>query len=217
MAVSVAKASLGLGAASGAAGLGYLTSSHLFPDAEKKIPISKLFEEQGRTLLSKGSDNDQWTERWKAYVKEDKDPWRLEGYSSKKSDSSQAPEVFVNKCLSSSRLEVSGIDDPLYKQVVQNCSKEFKIDALVTEDSKITNLNITNGDEDGWKASWKNYLDDNGDQNPWSLSDWQEKKSQADQFSSDLKTKCGTKKDERVFGSKDPKFVSFVRWCSKTS
>ncbi|AEW45839.1 hypothetical protein MHC_04915 [Mycoplasma haemocanis str. Illinois] len=217
MSIPIAKASLVFGVASGVTGLGYLSFNYLFSNTEKKIPIYKLFEEQGRTLLSKGLDDDQWNDRWKGYVAEDKDYWKLEGYSDKKSDPSKAPEAFIDKCLSNSKLEVSGIDDPSYKQVVKNCSKEFKVDALVTSDNKITNLNTSSGDEEGWKASWKNYLVDNGDKNPWSLSDWNEKKSQENQFSSDLKTKCGTKKEEKVFGTKDPKFLNFVRWCSKTS
>ncbi|CBY93203.1 hypothetical protein HF1_11950 [Mycoplasma haemofelis str. Langford 1] len=217
MSLSIAKTAAGLGAASGASGLGYLSYHYAFSD-DPKIAISELFKREGRMLLTKESDSEQWTERWKAYLGGDSNIWKLDDYDAKKGDKDKAPDSFKNKCLSNSTVEVSGIEDSLYLEVVKNCSKEFKINDLVTGDSKITNLDSSSGSNEDWKVAWKNYLADNKDSNPWELTDWSTKKAASgDQISDDLKTKCNTKKDEKVFGSRDPKFSNFVRWCSKVS
>ncbi|AEG73566.1 hypothetical protein MHF_1330 [Mycoplasma haemofelis Ohio2] len=221
MSIPLTKAAIGLGSVSGAAGLGYLSSSYLSAPKDKKVSISKLFEEQGRALLVRGKDTEQWKARWTAYVDGNKNDWKLGDYEAKKGDKTQAPESFVDACSSNAEVEVSGIGDPLYEQVVKHCSKEFSISELISKSAKFTILNTTesNQDTEAWKSSWQSYLEDNGDNNPWELSTgtWSAVKADKNNLPSDFKTKCGSKKDEKVFWDKDEKFVRFTRWCTKAN
>ncbi|AEW45830.1 hypothetical protein MHC_04870 [Mycoplasma haemocanis str. Illinois] len=217
MTLSTVKVVAGVGAVSGTAGLGYLVSIHLSSSVENKIAISKLFEQEGRTILSKDSDEEQWKERWKAYVESGIDSWKIADYEKSKSNKETVPSSFKDKCMFNFQFKVSGIDDPLYQEVINNCSKKFKVSELVGSNSKITTLNTDTGQDAEWKSAWQNYLDDNGDNNPLALSDWSSAKGRRDQLSNDFKNKCKAKVGEQVFGEKDPSFSSFVRWCAKVS
>ncbi|AEG73575.1 hypothetical protein MHF_1339 [Mycoplasma haemofelis Ohio2] len=213
MSISLAKSAVGLGAVSGTAGLGYLSFHYASSDSEK-TSISELFKKEGRTLLSKGEDDEQWKERWNAYVTEDKDSWKLEDYSSKKSDVSKAPDSFVNKCLLNSEVKVLGISDPLYLAVVKNCSKEFKIEDLVTSVGKREKLNSSSGDDAEWKTSWQDYIKNSPD-NKWNIENWSSSKSTPDTVPPSFKTTCTSKLAEKAFGVKDIKFENVVAWCTK--
>ncbi|AEG73564.1 hypothetical protein MHF_1328 [Mycoplasma haemofelis Ohio2] len=220
MSVSAAKMAAGIGAVGGASGLGYLASHHFTsPEEEKKTSISKLFEQEGRTLLVKGQDDTQWNSRWKSYVDGGQNVWNLKDYESTKTNTATASETFVNACVSNSQIEVSGVEDPLYQQVVKNCSKEFKISELVNKNSKFTVLSTDgNSEEEAWKSAWQSYLDDNTNGNPWGLSEstWSNVKANRNSLPDDFKSKCKSKADETAFWEKDSKFLNFIRWCSKS-
>ncbi|AEG73569.1 hypothetical protein MHF_1333 [Mycoplasma haemofelis Ohio2] len=217
MPIPLDKVALGLGSAGGVAGLGYLASQHAFSSDDDKMLVSKLFEQEGRTILAKESDEAQWKERWKAYVESGTDSWKLEGYEASQSNKEVVPSSFKDKCISNFKSKVTGTSDSLYQEVIKNCSKKFKVSELVSSNSKITKLNTDTGQDTEWKAAWKNYLDDNGDNNPWALSDWSNSKGKPEQLSTDFKNKCKAKVEEQVFGEKDPNFSNFVRWCSQVS
>ncbi|AEW45827.1 hypothetical protein MHC_04855 [Mycoplasma haemocanis str. Illinois] len=218
MSISLTKVAIGLGSVSGVAGLGYLSSSYLIPAKDKKVSIFKLFKEQGRTLLTKGENIEQWNSRWKSYVEGGKNIWNLKDYESTKANTTTASESFIDKCISNSQIEVSGMEDPLYQQVVEHCSKEFKISELVNRNSGFTALSTDgSSDEEAWKSAWQSYLDDNANSNPWELSksNWDSVKANRTSLPSDFKSKCKSKADETAFWEKDSKFLNFTRWCSK--
>ncbi|AEW45835.1 hypothetical protein MHC_04895 [Mycoplasma haemocanis str. Illinois] len=211
--MSFLKVAAGLGAVSGTAGLGYL-SFHYSSSNSKKVTISELFKKEGRTFLSKGADVEQWKERWNSYVTENKDSWKLEDYSSQKSDVSKAPDSFVNKCLLNADVKVTGISDSLYLEVVKNCSKEFKVEDLVTSEGKRTKLNSASGDDAEWKSSWQDYIRNSPD-NKWNIENWASAKLTPDTVPQDFKTKCTSKLAEKAFGIKDIKFENVIAWCTK--
>ncbi|CBY93169.1 hypothetical protein HF1_11610 [Mycoplasma haemofelis str. Langford 1] len=212
MSLPIAKTAAGLGAVSGVSGLGYLAAKNFPSGEDNRSTISKLFSEQGRTLLTKGNDTDQWNSRWSEYSKENKDIWNL-----KDSTTGTAPNSFIEKCISNSQSKVSGIEDKLYLEVVKYCSKDFTMEALVGENSGIELLNTANDqDTAGWAAAWKNYLRDNGTNgNPWNVTGWESAKGESSTPPSDFRTKCGNKKSEKAYGSKDSKFKNFSDWCTK--
>ncbi|AEG73500.1 hypothetical protein MHF_1264 [Mycoplasma haemofelis Ohio2] len=214
MSLPLTKAAAGLGAVSGASGLGYLASRNFSSEEDKRPTVSKLFKDQGRTLLSKGSDEDQWNARWSAYVQEGKNIWNLKDYETQKSNTNKAPTSFVEKCLSNAESKVSSIEDSLYSEVVKHCSKEFTVSHFVSQRAGITLLNTASGqDNDGWNATWKKYLESN---NPWTVSGWVSS-SQPTTAPQDFRTKCGSKKDEKILWDKDDKFLKFVSWCTKAT
>ncbi|AEG73560.1 hypothetical protein MHF_1324 [Mycoplasma haemofelis Ohio2] len=220
MSFSITKAAAGLGAVSGASGLGYLAAKNFSTNEDKKTSISQLFEKEGRVLLVRGQDTAQWNARWKAYVGENGNVWKLGDYDAKKGNADTAPDSFIGKCVDSSKVRVSGIEDPLYLEVVKHCSKEFSISDLISKSSKFVALNTADNQEDGeWKNAWKSYLADNrdGQDNPWGLSsnNWNSVKTQKENLPTDFKTTCNTKKNETVLWEKDSKFLNFIRWCSK--
>ncbi|AEW45798.1 hypothetical protein MHC_04710 [Mycoplasma haemocanis str. Illinois] len=215
MSLSLTRVAVGFGAIGGVSGLGYLSFRNFSPDKDKRSTVSKLFKDQGRTLLTKGSDEDQWKSRWSEYVKEGKNIWNLGDYESQKADTNRVPDSFQEKCLVNSETNVSGIEDPLYSEVIKHCSKEFTVSHFVSKRSGITSLNTASDqDNDGWNAAWKKYLDDNGSNNPWDVSGWVSS-SQPTTAPEDFRTKCNSKKDEKILWDKDDRFSKFVSWCTK--
>ncbi|AEW45780.1 hypothetical protein MHC_04620 [Mycoplasma haemocanis str. Illinois] len=212
MPLPIAKTAAGLTAIGGVSGLGYLAVKNFPSREDNKSTISKLFSEQGRTLLTKGVDTDQWNARWSEYSKEN--VWNLKNSTP---STGTAPETFIEKCISNAEVKVFGIEDPLYLDVVKYCSKDFTIEALIGENSGAELLNTADSqDTSGWAAAWKNYLRDNGaNENPWNVTGWESAKGDQSAPPSDFRTKCGSKKAEKAYGVKDSKFKNFVDWCTK--
>ncbi|CBY93194.1 hypothetical protein HF1_11860 [Mycoplasma haemofelis str. Langford 1] len=220
MSVSITKLALGLGSASGVAGLGYFASSYLSSsDTNQNRSITtastvfQIFKEQGRTLLTKGQDGDQWKARWKTYVQEGNNIWNLEDYETTKNDTNKVPSSFMERCVSGSQSEISDIEDPLYKQIVEYCSKEFKFSELLERNSKFIILKTTGEDEGAWKVSWQKYLSDGGD--IWSVGGIDGARSPDSAPPTDFKLKCDVAQRGSVFWEKDPNFVNFTRWCTR--
>ncbi|AEG73488.1 hypothetical protein MHF_1252 [Mycoplasma haemofelis Ohio2] len=216
MSISLAKAAAGLGAATGASGLGYL-SFHYISGSDKKVSVFQLFKDQGGTLLDKDKDSDQWNARWSEYLKGDKNVWNLKDYSSSKGTPSTAPNSFKKKCISNAKEKVSGVKDSLYSEVVQYCAKEFSVSELINQNPKFTALNTSSGEDSDWKAAWGVYLTDNGVNNPWGLANWDSVHKQKDSLPPDFKNKCSEKAHEKVLWEVDYRFLRFSRWCSKSN
>ncbi|AEG73522.1 hypothetical protein MHF_1286 [Mycoplasma haemofelis Ohio2] len=215
MAVPAMKVATGMAAASGAAGLGYLSSSYLIPNTEKpdsRSTARELITSSGRTLLTRESP--QWLERWKEYVKSNQNSMDLQGYDVKSKDQDKAPEEFKDRCLLRLDEKVSGTEDKLFQDLSTWCVSMTTISDLVTSGGKRVKLNESTGDDSEWLVSWKDYVA-NASSNLWGLSDWNDVKSNSTSTPTSFKNKCTEKLAEKAFGVKDPKFERVISWCTK--
>ncbi|AEG73514.1 hypothetical protein MHF_1278 [Mycoplasma haemofelis Ohio2] len=207
----------GLAGAAGCSGVcgGYFAVKHLSSGEEdSRSTVRSLLIGSGRTVLTKESDSDQWKERWKEYVAASGNPMGIEGYATHSSNQNNVPEVFKEKCLSQLDEKVSGVEDKLFKDLSTWCVKMTAVSELINVDGKRETLNSNRGDDEGWKASWKDYIDNSKD-NSWSINNWNDAKTKPDTVPPDFKTKCTSKLAEKAFGVMDIKFANVVSWCTK--
>ncbi|AEW45807.1 hypothetical protein MHC_04755 [Mycoplasma haemocanis str. Illinois] len=215
MAASIVKVAIGMATIGGTTGLGYFSYSHLISSTEKqdfKSTVRDLISRSGRTLLTR--DSPQWLERWKEYVKDNKNSMDLNGYSSKSKDQNNVPEEFKDRCFSRLNEKILGIEDKLFQDLSTWCVNMTTISDLVTAEGKRVKLNESTGDESEWLASWKNYVA-NASDNLWELNDWGSVKSNLTSTPTSFKNKCIEKLAEKAFGVKDVKFERVISWCTK--
>ncbi|CBY93263.1 hypothetical protein HF1_12550 [Mycoplasma haemofelis str. Langford 1] len=101
------------------------------PTLPKKKSIAALIESSGKTLLQKslGGSNEDWKKVYEKYrtgdSSKDSNPWNIQGWDTKKTqENSDAPNDFMDACERESRKEVSGIEAPEYKNVLDWCTKD---------------------------------------------------------------------------------------------
>ncbi|AEW45156.1 hypothetical protein MHC_01450 [Mycoplasma haemocanis str. Illinois] len=230
---SLTKVALGFSAA-GTTTAGALYMGGIFKGkGEKpvKTSISKLLKEfnpKKRLIEPSAKTNDTvWKSAWKSYRAKNKDSkvgedtWNLREWTDRAKgteiNEEEAPTYFVQACSSHGEQQVEGVNDDLYKEVLEFCTRDASVKDWILDSGKKI---LGDGDNEGWKATWKLYREENKEvvkgNDAWHLKDWDPKTSTDENVPEEFKKKCTEKLDLK---SSDNNFESeysrALDWCTK--
>ncbi|CBY92310.1 hypothetical protein HF1_03020 [Mycoplasma haemofelis str. Langford 1] len=230
---SLSKAALGFSAA-GTTAAGALYMGGAFKGEEEKpvkTAISKLLKElnpKKRLIESSVQASDAiWKAAWKAYRTKNKDSkvgedaWKLKGWTTRSNEAQiteeEAPSHFIQACSDNGKEEVIGINDDLYKEVLEFCTRDASIKDWISDAGRSA---IGKEDTEGWKKTWKLYRAKNkniaADQDTWKVSGWNPSTTSDDNVVEDFKTKCTSKLDLKSSDSSfDEEYPRVLEWCTK--
>ncbi|CBY92315.1 hypothetical protein HF1_03070 [Mycoplasma haemofelis str. Langford 1] len=229
---SLAKGALGFSAA-GTTAAGALYMGGVFKGEEDKpvkTAISKLLKEfhpKKRLIDSSVQTSDAaWHAAWKAYRTKNKDSvlgkdtWDLKEWTNRSgdiTDNENPPAIFVNTCSSNSQKEVLGSDDNLYKEVLEFCTRDASIKDWILDSGKKI---LGDGDNEGWKATWKLYIEKNKGiakgSDTWQVKDWDPSTSTDANVSEEFKKKCTEKLEiKSSVNNFESEYSLVLNWCTK--
>ncbi|AEW45157.1 hypothetical protein MHC_01455 [Mycoplasma haemocanis str. Illinois] len=204
-------------------GGGIYFSSDLFK--AKKVSISSLLRSvnpEKRLITATEVKDADWKSSYKLYRDQnknnEKDIWNLKGWSKPTTPVTltDATQEFLSACDANSKVEVSGKEDPLYKQVLAYCTRNTLVSDLIKEENKGKQLLDTSGSEQEteWKAAWGVYRTQNKDKNPWGINNWETEKDK-ETLPSDYKSKCEEKIKQPAHKLEDENYKNVLAWCTK--
>ncbi|AEW45105.1 hypothetical protein MHC_01195 [Mycoplasma haemocanis str. Illinois] len=130
----------------------------LKPFKTKKVSINDILRKQEIFTLLKGEDA-KWAEAWKNYQSKNKgkkkgeDTWKLTDWVG---DSSSIGDPFKNECNKRLSLEVSGEEDPLFKEFKEMCMRKTTVtDKLEKEGYEF--LKVDDSNNSLWTANFQAY------------------------------------------------------------
>ncbi|OAL10521.1 hypothetical protein A6V39_00455 [Candidatus Mycoplasma haematobovis] len=101
-------------------------------------------------------------------------------------------------------------------------TNNYTIEQLLNkENPKKVSLKKELANKAEWLEKWKEYIKANKtgenfkDEDAWKLKEWNTIKTQENQVPDAFAEKCEEKLNDKVAGSKDPKYIEFVGWCVK--
>ncbi|AEW45126.1 hypothetical protein MHC_01300 [Mycoplasma haemocanis str. Illinois] len=227
------KATLGFSVA-GTTAVGTLYMGGVFKGREEKpskTVISKLLKQLNpkKKLIESSIPNSDvvWKAAWKAYRTKNKDSkvgediWKLPGWTSIASDTTiseeDAPSYFVQACSSHGEQQVDGVNNDLYKEVLEFCTRYASIKDWISDSGRKV---IGSDDVEGWKATWKLYLEKNKEvakgNDIWKVKDLDPAKASNDTVIDDFKAKCTSKLELKSSDSSfDEEYQRVFEWCTK--
>ncbi|AEW45131.1 hypothetical protein MHC_01325 [Mycoplasma haemocanis str. Illinois] len=194
----------------------------------KRISIFSLMRNvnpEKRLITVTAVGDVDWKSSYKIYREQnknnEKDIWNLKGWSKSLDTTTliDATSEFLSACDANSKVEVSGKEDPLYKQVLDYCTRNTLVSDLIKEQNKGKNLLDTSGtgQEEGWKAAWGVYRvhnkDKGGGQNPWGIGNWETEKEKED-LPGDYKSKCAEHAKQPAHTLDDENYKNVLAWCT---
>ncbi|AEW45114.1 hypothetical protein MHC_01240 [Mycoplasma haemocanis str. Illinois] len=192
-----------------------------------KSSIASLIQKSNpekRLLTSSEQPSDKaWKDAWAKYRNQNKEsnPWGIASWTRVDSNVQgdiNAPSDFISKCISQNSSEVLNSEDPLYKEVLDYCTRDTLIKDLISTSKRLL-VNSGSTDSEAWNTAWKAYKDKNTNnqqnKDKWTLSDWNQKYGESSAPDS-FKNKCIEKSSANAYSGsslvEDYELVS--EWCT---
>ncbi|OAL09779.1 hypothetical protein A6V39_04970 [Candidatus Mycoplasma haematobovis] len=189
------------------------TGSYFIYDNITKERISDLINKNDLTLLTSSDDDTEWAKRWKEYVNDGNDKWKLPSYLTSKSNLDKAPQNFKDHCLNNYSLASKGNEKGIYLDIEKWCTKSTKISKLL--EGKVIVLQETGNNETDWTNAWKRYRLDYKTNNLLEIGSWDTASTKENEVPSDYKTKCKAALEKEVKNKKEKLYLAVKSGCAK--
>ncbi|AEW45113.1 hypothetical protein MHC_01235 [Mycoplasma haemocanis str. Illinois] len=192
------------------------------PRKETIVSLLKSANPERRLITATDLSDSHWKTTWKLYRERsknvEKDIWGLNGWSKPVGDVQLENTIqsFIDSCSSKKDLDVFDVNDDLYKQVLDFCTRETLVKDLVSETLGKTSL-VGVEDSEGWNNAWKSYKDSHNGKSgkdTWELTDWEQEKSKTGAPQT-FKDECKKKLETKTGDKKHVDYANFIGWCTK--
>ncbi|OAL09793.1 hypothetical protein A6V39_05040 [Candidatus Mycoplasma haematobovis] len=164
----------------------------------------------GMTLLNYSDPEAEWAKRWKDYVENSNNIWKLTDFDQTKGNKDQVPKSFKDKCYYSTGTAIEG-NRGLLSQIERYCTKSFKITDLLGQEKGITLLKRED-DPKLWKAAWDKYFENKKKNNKDPLDI---KHFTNNNLPDNYKENCIKNANSEIRTKRDEKYSIVKSWCTK--
>ncbi|OAL09799.1 hypothetical protein A6V39_05070 [Candidatus Mycoplasma haematobovis] len=188
---------------------GYFTYDYL-----TKEYIQNNFKKNEIHLLTDTDYESEWLKRWKEYVENRDNKWKIKDYPTDSTNLNKVPKDFKETCFNKAKDRSDNLQN--LDDVKKWCTKSFKI-ATLLETEELVEFITGDNQEPAWKEAWNKYLSDDKhwNSNFLNINNFENAKKTPNNLPTDYKTKCEILKETEVRNKDESDYYTVKTWCTK--